>query len=61
MAEMHPLTALGETTPWAWGLWTATFGLILGYLREKTGAVVTPTIVHGVMLVPGVLFGTVGQ
>ena len=58
---MHPLTALGEATPWAWGLWTATFGLILGYLREKTGAVLTPAIVHGVMLVPGVLFGTVGQ
>jgi len=58
---MHPLTALGETTPWAWALWTTTVGLILGFLREKTGAVVTPAIVHGVILLPGVLFGAVGK
>ena len=58
---VHPLSALGETTPWAWALWTAAFGLVLGYLREKTGSVVTPGIVHGIMLVPGVLFGTLGQ
>jgi membrane protease YdiL (CAAX protease family) len=57
----HPLTALSETTPWAWALWTTTLGLTLGFLREKTGAVVTPAIVRGVILLPGVLFGAVGQ
>lgn len=58
---MHPLSALGETTPWAWALWTTAFGLILGYLREKTGSVITPALVHGVLLLPGVLFGAVGK
>ena len=58
---MHPLAAPDETTPWAWAVWTATGGLIFGFLREKTGAVVTPAIVHGVILLPGVLFGAVGK
>ncbi|MGB5208943.1 MAG: CPBP family intramembrane glutamic endopeptidase [Gammaproteobacteria bacterium] len=57
---MHPLTASADTTPWAWALWTTTVGVILGYLREKTGAAVTPAIVHGVILLPGVLFGVAG-
>ncbi len=52
----HPLTVPNET-PWAWALWTATGGLILGFLREKSGAVVTPALVHGAILVPSVLFG----
>ena len=56
----HPLTVSGEN-PWAWSLWTATGGLIFGFLREKSGAVVTPALVHGAMLVPGVLFGSVGS
>ena len=43
--------------PWGWALWTATGGLIFGFLREKSGAVVTPALVHGALIVPGVLFG----
>ena len=58
---MHPLTALGETTPWAWALWTSALGFFLGFLREKTGAVLAPAMVHGVLLLPGVLFGAVGK
>jgi len=34
---------------WQWGLWTFFAGLILGYLREKTGSVLAPTILHGVI------------
>lgn len=52
----HPLTVANET-PWAWALWTATGGLLFGFLREKSGAVVTPALVHGAMLVPNVFFG----
>ncbi len=52
----HPLSVTNQN-PWAWALWTATGGLIFGFLREKSGAVVTPALVHGAILVPGVLFG----
>jgi membrane protease YdiL (CAAX protease family) len=33
-------------TPW-WGLWTFFAGLVLGFVREKTGSIVAPTILHG--------------
>ncbi len=56
----HPLTLPNEL-PWAWALWTATTGLIFGFLREKSGAVVTPALVHGVMLLGGVFFGGSGS
>jgi membrane protease YdiL (CAAX protease family) len=42
----HPLS-VANATPWAWALWAATGGLIFGFLREKSGAVVVPTLVHG--------------
>ena len=53
----HPLFANETPLPWAWALWTATFGLILGFLREKSGAIVAPTLLHGVFLLGGVFFG----
>ena len=37
----------GTGTLW-WGLWTIFGGLVLGFLREKTGSVVAPGIAHGV-------------
>ena len=52
----HPITVAGDP-PWAWGLWTAAMGLVFGYLREKTGAVIAPALLHGVIWIPGVLFG----
>jgi membrane protease YdiL (CAAX protease family) len=36
----------GSGTIW-WGLWTFFGGLVLGYLREKTGSITAPAIVHG--------------
>lgn len=32
--------------PW-WGLWTFFAGLVNGFVREKTGSIVAPTILHG--------------
>lgn len=32
---------------WWWGLWTFFGGLVVGFVREKTGSIVAPTILHG--------------
>ena len=32
---------------WSWGFWTFFGGLVLGFVREKTGSIVAPTILHG--------------
>lgn len=38
----------GQFNPqWAWGLWTIFSGLVFTYIREKTGSIVAPAIVHG--------------
>ncbi len=54
----HPLSVVGQN-PWPWALWTGVMGLVFGFLREKSGAVVASSLVHGVILIPGVLFGGV--
>lgn len=51
----HPLAA--EGFPWAWGVWTGVFGLALGFVRNKSGGVIAPAVVHGLLWIPGVLFG----
>jgi membrane protease YdiL (CAAX protease family) len=35
-----------QLEPW-WGFWTAFGGLVFGFLREKTGSIVAPAILHG--------------
>lgn len=35
------------TLAWWWGCWTFFGGLVLGFVREKTGSIVAPTILHG--------------
>jgi membrane protease YdiL (CAAX protease family) len=32
---------------WGWGLWTFFGGFVFTYIREKTGSIVAPAIVHG--------------
>jgi uncharacterized protein len=32
---------------WWWGFWTFFGGLVLGFVREKSGSIVAPTILHG--------------
>jgi len=44
------LTSLyrGQWDPqFAWGLWTFFGGLMFGFLRERTGSVLAPAILHG--------------
>ena len=42
----NPIT--GAFNPqWAWGLWTTASALVFTYVREKTGSVVAPAILHG--------------
>jgi membrane protease YdiL (CAAX protease family) len=36
------------TFAWGWGLQTFFSGLLFGYLRERSGSIVLPAIVHGV-------------
>lgn len=32
---------------WAWGLWTFFGGLVFGFVREKSGSVLAPALLHG--------------
>ena len=57
MPGSNRILTVTNQTPWASALWTATGGLIFGFLRAKSGAVGTPALLHGAILAPGVLFG----
>ncbi|MCX7783284.1 MAG: CPBP family intramembrane metalloprotease [Meiothermus sp.] len=41
---------------WPWGLWTFFAGLVLGFVREKTGSMVAPAILHGLPQAVAVFF-----
>jgi membrane protease YdiL (CAAX protease family) len=40
---------LGQSSSitWAWGLWTFFGGLVFGFVREKSGSIVAPALLHG--------------
>jgi membrane protease YdiL (CAAX protease family) len=40
------ITSTWQPTPW-WGVWTFFAALVLGFVREKTGSIAAPTILHG--------------
>jgi len=44
-------------TPW-WGLWTFFAGLVFAFVREKTGSIVAPALLHG--LPQGIAYGFLG-
>ncbi|MCM8750472.1 CPBP family intramembrane metalloprotease [Thermomicrobiaceae bacterium CFH 74404] len=52
----HALSPAGPFQ-WGWGLWTAILGVIFGYLREKSGSVLAPTVVHGILIAVAVIAG----
>ncbi len=41
---------------WPWGFWTVFSGLAFGFLREKTGSIVAPAILHGLPRAVAALF-----
>ena len=50
------------TLMWSHGLWTVFLGLILGLIREKTGSIVAPALLHGIVNFPpqAVIFAFLG-
>ncbi len=45
-----------QLQPW-WGLWTFFGGLVGGFVREKTGSIVAPAILHGLPQAISTAFG----
>lgn len=41
---------------WAWGVWTFMAGLAFGAVREKGGSYLASALVHGVTVIPAVIF-----
>uniref|UniRef100_A0A7C2WIT6 CPBP family intramembrane metalloprotease n=1 Tax=Thermorudis sp. TaxID=1969470 RepID=A0A7C2WIT6_9BACT len=52
----HVLSPAGSFQ-WGCGLWTAALGVTFGYLREKSGSVLAPTVVHGILIAVAVIAG----
>ena len=55
-AVLFGLTHVGLTTSlitgqmqlyWAWGFWTFFGGLVFGFVREKSGSILAPALLHG--------------
>lgn len=49
---MHTLNVAGLVSgrwalAWAWGFWTFFDGLVLGFVREKSGGIMASTILRG--------------
>ena len=44
---VNPFAGKFGITP-LWGVWTFFFGLVYGFLREKTGSITAPAIIHGI-------------
>jgi hypothetical protein len=53
----HPISAAGPP-PWPWALWTTAFGIVMGFLREKTGSILAPSLAHGIIILPAALAGS---
>lgn len=41
------ILGMSSEITWAWGLWTVFGGLVFGYVREKSGSVLAPALLHG--------------
>lgn len=53
----HPISAAGAP-PWPWALWTTAFGVVMGFLRERTGSIVAPSLAHGIVILPAAFSGS---
>jgi hypothetical protein len=41
------ILGISSEITWAWGLWTIFGGLVFGYVREKSGSILAPALLHG--------------
>lgn len=41
------LLGLSANLTWAWGFWTFFSGLVFGFVRQKSGGVLAPALLHG--------------
>lgn len=41
------LSGWTDQVTWAWGLWTFFGGIVFGFVREKTGSILAPALLHG--------------
>lgn len=41
------LLGMSSKVTWAWGFWTFFGGLVFSYLREKSGGILVPALLHG--------------
>lgn len=45
--DLGAVVSGGWKPQWWWGFWTFFGGLVLGFVREKTGSIMAPAILHG--------------
>lgn len=41
------MLGLSTEVTWAWGFWTIFGGLVFGFVREKSGGILAPALLHG--------------
>lgn len=41
------MLGMSNQVTWAWGLWTIFGGLVFSYVREKSGSILAPALLHG--------------
>ena len=53
-AAMFGLSHAVVTSPpaWPWAMWTAIFGLSLGFVREKDGSILAAVLLHAIAILP---------
>jgi len=41
------MLGISDAATWAWGFWTFFSGLVFAYVREKSGSILAPALLHG--------------
>lgn len=41
------ILGMSDAVTWAWGIWTFFSGLVFAYVREKSGSILAPALLHG--------------
>jgi membrane protease YdiL (CAAX protease family) len=41
------MLGMSGSLTWAWGFWTVFSGLVFGFVREKSGSILAPALLHG--------------